>query len=269
LIRSRFVRVLGAAELGYRARDNFIQIDHLTRTTSALVRHPSPEGGISGLRAEFGLRLARELRRNAALSATARSASTLRSTSIEAFSGGANASSAGLWIARHQRGLCASTHDVLGIHARPEEGLDRGRSKVLADLAVADKARVRQAREQGEGQTRRVIPENPSFPGRVAHSAEVVESDDSIWKSCLERGSRVQQAQGRERSRGIKARYLGKSGVLSEARKELAKLPPDERRDAGTRFNEAKDKIEAALAPAARRWVPPSSIAGSRKRRWT
>src|SRR5437773_1284228 len=46
----------------------------------------------------------------------------------------------------------------------------------------------------------------------------------------------------------IKARYLGKSGVLSEARKELTKLAPNERREAGARFNEAKDKIEAALA---------------------
>src|SRR5258708_29889886 len=46
----------------------------------------------------------------------------------------------------------------------------------------------------------------------------------------------------------IKARYLGRSGVLSEARKDLAKLAPDARRDSGARFNEAKDKIEAALA---------------------
>src|SRR5260370_40747668 len=46
----------------------------------------------------------------------------------------------------------------------------------------------------------------------------------------------------------IKARYLGRAGVLSEARKELARLASDERRDAGARFNEAKDKIEAALA---------------------
>src|SRR5216117_3593166 len=46
----------------------------------------------------------------------------------------------------------------------------------------------------------------------------------------------------------IKARYLGRSGVLSEARKQLAKLAPDARRDTGARFNEAKDKIEAALA---------------------
>src|SRR5437667_643214 len=46
----------------------------------------------------------------------------------------------------------------------------------------------------------------------------------------------------------IKARYLGKSGVLSEARRELTKLAPNGRRGAGARFNEAKDKIEAALA---------------------
>jgi len=67
----------------------------------------------------------------------------------------------------------------------------------------------------------------------------------------------------------IKARYLGKSGVLSEARKELAKLAPDERRDAGARFNEAKDKIEAALT--ARRETLAAAELDSRlaKRRWT
>src|SRR5256886_11691920 len=46
----------------------------------------------------------------------------------------------------------------------------------------------------------------------------------------------------------IKALYLGWSDVLSEERKQLAKLAPDARRDTGARFNEAKDKIEAALA---------------------
>src|SRR5258706_284174 len=33
----------------------------------------------------------------------------------------------------------------------------------------------------------------------------------------------------------IKARYLGRSGVLSEARTDLAKLAPDARRDSGAR----------------------------------
>jgi phenylalanyl-tRNA synthetase alpha chain len=45
----------------------------------------------------------------------------------------------------------------------------------------------------------------------------------------------------------IKARYLGKSGVLPEAFKELSKLPPDAKREAGARINGAKDRIEAAL----------------------
>jgi len=45
----------------------------------------------------------------------------------------------------------------------------------------------------------------------------------------------------------IKARYLGKSGVLTEAMKGLGKLDPEARREAGTRINIAKDRIEAAL----------------------
>src|SRR5260221_576505 len=68
---------------------------------------------------------------------------------------------------------------------------------------------------------------------------------DKVVSSAVAEFSGTNDANDLER---IKARYLGKSGVLSEARKELAKLPPDERRDAGTRFNEAKDRIEAALA---------------------
>src|SRR5947209_6272745 len=39
-----------------------------------------------------------------------------------------------------------------------------------------------------------------------------------------------------------------KKASIEVDRKELAKLPPDERRDVGARFNQAKDKIEAALA---------------------
>jgi phenylalanyl-tRNA synthetase alpha chain len=45
----------------------------------------------------------------------------------------------------------------------------------------------------------------------------------------------------------VKARYLGKSGALSEAMKGLAKLAPEARREAGARINSAKDRIEAAL----------------------
>jgi phenylalanyl-tRNA synthetase alpha chain len=45
----------------------------------------------------------------------------------------------------------------------------------------------------------------------------------------------------------IKAHYLGRSGVLSQAMKDLARLAPEARREVGARINAAKDKIEAAL----------------------
>ena len=44
-----------------------------------------------------------------------------------------------------------------------------------------------------------------------------------------------------------KARYLGKSGMLTERLKGLGKLEPEERRLAGAEINQAKSAIEAAL----------------------
>ncbi len=44
-----------------------------------------------------------------------------------------------------------------------------------------------------------------------------------------------------------KARYLGKSGVLSERLKTLGKLPPETRRETGALINRAKTAIETAL----------------------
>ncbi len=46
----------------------------------------------------------------------------------------------------------------------------------------------------------------------------------------------------------VKARVLGKSGVLAELRKGLAALTPEERPKAGARFNEVKGAIERLLA---------------------
>jgi phenylalanyl-tRNA synthetase alpha chain len=46
----------------------------------------------------------------------------------------------------------------------------------------------------------------------------------------------------------VKARYLGKTGSLTELLKGLGKLAPDERKSAGVLINEAKERIEAALA---------------------
>ncbi|MBM3391036.1 MAG: phenylalanine--tRNA ligase subunit alpha [Betaproteobacteria bacterium] len=44
-----------------------------------------------------------------------------------------------------------------------------------------------------------------------------------------------------------KARYLGKSGSLTELLKGLGKLAPEERKQAGAAINGAKERIEAAL----------------------
>jgi len=45
-----------------------------------------------------------------------------------------------------------------------------------------------------------------------------------------------------------KARYLGKSGALTELSKGLGKLPADQRAAAGSRINDAKARVEAALS---------------------
>jgi phenylalanyl-tRNA synthetase alpha chain len=67
---------------------------------------------------------------------------------------------------------------------------------------------------------------------------------DKLVSEAIERFGSVDDAAELER---VKARYLGKSGAIPDAMKELARLAPAERRDAGARINSAKDRIEAAL----------------------
>ena len=47
-----------------------------------------------------------------------------------------------------------------------------------------------------------------------------------------------------------KARYLGKSGRLTDLLKGLGALPPDEKKTRGAGINQAKSRIEAMLTPA-------------------
>ncbi|TCJ13846.1 phenylalanine--tRNA ligase subunit alpha [Parasulfuritortus cantonensis] len=44
-----------------------------------------------------------------------------------------------------------------------------------------------------------------------------------------------------------KARFLGKSGAITEQMKGLGKLGPDQRKEAGARINQVKDAVEALL----------------------
>jgi len=45
----------------------------------------------------------------------------------------------------------------------------------------------------------------------------------------------------------VKARFLGKAGIVTDLLKQLAQLPAQQRRDAGSRINDAKGRIEQAL----------------------
>src|SRR5258706_15210286 len=67
---------------------------------------------------------------------------------------------------------------------------------------------------------------------------------DEIVSEAIARFGGVNDAAELER---VKARYLGKSGTITEAMKGLARLSPEKRREAGARINSAKDRIEAAL----------------------
>jgi len=45
----------------------------------------------------------------------------------------------------------------------------------------------------------------------------------------------------------VKARFLGKSGAITEQMKGLSALPPDQRKVVGARINQVKDQVEALL----------------------
>lgn len=45
----------------------------------------------------------------------------------------------------------------------------------------------------------------------------------------------------------VKARFLGKTGAITEQMKGLGGLPPEERKSAGARINEVKNQVEALL----------------------
>jgi phenylalanyl-tRNA synthetase alpha chain len=68
---------------------------------------------------------------------------------------------------------------------------------------------------------------------------------DAILKEALAAFAGIDDADQLERA---KARYLGKSGALTQLLKELSKLPASERPAFGSRVNAAKEKLEASLA---------------------
>ncbi len=67
---------------------------------------------------------------------------------------------------------------------------------------------------------------------------------DNIRKDALHLLDRTESLAELEQA---KARYLGKSGALTELLKQLGKLPPEERPAAGSRINQVKQALEEAI----------------------
>jgi phenylalanyl-tRNA synthetase alpha chain len=70
----------------------------------------------------------------------------------------------------------------------------------------------------------------------------------SLDKLVAEAAEAFERASTAAELEQVKARYLGKAGALTELLKALGKLPAEERPLAGSRINEAKARIEDALA---------------------
>ena len=71
-----------------------------------------------------------------------------------------------------------------------------------------------------------------------------MENLEQIVASAVHDFAAVTQAAELEQ---IKARYLGKTGLMTEQMKSLGKLPADQRPAAGSLINQAKEQIQAAL----------------------
>jgi phenylalanyl-tRNA synthetase alpha chain len=72
-----------------------------------------------------------------------------------------------------------------------------------------------------------------------------MQDPDAIVAEALDAFARIDDADQLEQD---KARYLGKSGTLSQLLRGLSKLPAAERPAFGSRVNSAKERLEAALA---------------------
>jgi phenylalanyl-tRNA synthetase alpha chain len=57
----------------------------------------------------------------------------------------------------------------------------------------------------------------------------------------------IKQAADLQQLEQLRVHYFGKKGRLTEQLKQLGQLPPEERREAGQRINQAKDQLQAAL----------------------
>ena len=83
--------------------------------------------------------------------------------------------------------------------------------------------------------------------GNPTVEVDVILEDGTMGRAAFPSGASTGAHEAVELRDGDKARYLGKSGELTELLKQLGKLPPEERKTAGAAINETKQAFEAAF----------------------
>ena len=160
----------------------------------------------------------------------------------------------------HQRGGARARHDLQRVHDRPEArpSIDIDR-KVLADMAVHDKAAFAKIVEPGQGQAGCCARELPAAPcstrrGGLQTLAPFRRRHAAISNRLVDAARAAFAAPTPAALENAKARFLGKTGALTELLKGTRQArPPEERKARGAAINAAKQQIEAALDSAPRR----------------
>ena len=63
----------------------------------------------------------------------------------------------------------------------------------------------------------------------------------------------ISKVQSTEELQQVKAKYLGKKGLITLAIKDIANIPPEQRREYGLRLNQIKEFVENLLEEAQER----------------
>jgi phenylalanyl-tRNA synthetase alpha chain len=63
----------------------------------------------------------------------------------------------------------------------------------------------------------------------------------------------ISKVQSTEELQQVKAKYLGKKGLITLAIKDIANIPPEQRREYGSRLNQIKEFVENLLEEAQER----------------
>src|SRR6202158_585149 len=152
----------------------------------------------------------------------------------------------------HQRCGARIGNELQRIHERPEKSIDRHRPKGAGRSGRSRPSGIRKDRgasqslsglKAGHQKGRRSAPPffcpylSSSLPSAMDKLEHIVASALAEFAACNDPAA----------LENCKAKFLGKSGQLTESLKGLSKLSAAERPAAGARLNQAKSELAAAL----------------------